>query len=170
MFRDKKNVVIFVLSVIILMIVIGFATFLILNSIKNNKNVDGSKMSSSELLEMFEKEGYKIELTEFSGQSGTYIILEDNKNGITIQKILNTLLGTMMTFEDNTINDKMADLIDLSENNTKEKEQQYEAYERWLKKYNITKTQLSQMLDSYYNNNKDKIEVINTDELLKSFK
>ena len=127
-------------------------------------------MSSSELLEMFEKEGYKIELTEFSGQSGTYIILEDNKNGITIQKILNTLLGTMMTFEDNTINDKMADLIDLSENNTKEKEQQYEAYERWLKKYNITKTQLSQMLDSYYNNNKDKIEVINTDELLKSFK
>ena len=64
--------------------------------------------------------------------------------------------------------DEMADLITISENDSKEKQEQYEAYKSWMEYYNITKTQLSEMLDMYYNNNKDKIETINTEDLLKS--
>ena len=73
-----------------------------------------------------------------------------------------------MTFDDDSINDEMADLITISENDSKEKQEQYEAYKSWMEYYNITKTQLSEMLDTYYNNNKDKIETINTEDLLKS--
>lgn len=168
MFKDKKNIIILILSAIILIMIIGSVAFFITRKVEGNTHIDGSKLSSLELLEMFKKEGYEIRITELDGT--LYIILNNKREGITIQRIPNTLLGTMMTFDDDSINNEMADLITLSYNNTKEKEQQYKAYENWMKYYNITRTQLSEMLDDYYRNNKDKTETINTEELLKTIK
>lgn len=167
MFKDKKNVVILILSIIILIMLIGIAIVLIFNQY-HKKTIDGSNLSTSELLEMFYQEGYEVELINIDGT--LYINLENEREGITIQRIPDTLVGTLMTFDDDSINDEIADLITLSRNDTKGKQQQYEAYKNWMEYYNITKAQLTKMLDTYYNNNKDKIEMINTEELLQSFK
>lgn len=158
--------VIIVVITILMFLGIIFICKLIYNSKHAFQVSNNMKMSSSELIEFFENEGYEYEITEFSGQSGIYVTLSNNKNGVVVQRILNTLLGTMMTFRDKTINDSTADLIDYSRNNTIEKEQQYKAYEKWLEKYNISKMQLSEMFDYYYKNNIDKKEKINVNELL----
>lgn len=166
MLKDRKNIIILILSIIIFIMVIGIIVFLSINSATKERKLDRSKMSSSELLEMFENEGYEIKMSNIDGT--LYINLENERDGITIQRIPDTLIGTLMTFDDDSINDEMADLITISENDSKEKQEQYEAYKSWMEYYNITKTQLSEMLDMYYNNNKDKIETINTEDLLKS--
>lgn len=166
MLKDKKNITILILSIIILILIVGIISFFIINQ-HHKKSIDGSNLSNSELLEMFSKEGYEVKLTNIDGK--LYINLENDKEGITIQRISDTLIGTLMTFNDDSINNEMADMITLSENNTKEKKLQYEAYKNWLDYYNTTKTQISEMLDTYYKNNKDKVEYINTEELLKSF-
>lgn len=163
--KDKKNIIIMLLIVVIIILLFLFILFPIINK-KNVNNIDGSNMSSSKLIEMFNKEGYNIKLTKFYGQSGTYIILENQTEGVTIQRIVNTLIGTLMTFGDKSVNNERADLIDISRNNTKEKEQQYKIYQSWLKHYNITKTQLSDMLDYYLINNDEQTENININELL----
>lgn len=160
----------FAVIIVIIAIIIFIGTICIYKltyDLKHTTQVSNNiKMSSFELIELLKNEGYEYEITEFSGQSGTYVTLRDNKNGVVIQRILNTVLGTMMTFCDKTINDSMADLIDYSRNDTIEEQQQYKAYERWLKKYNITKMQLSEMLDYYYKNNLDKTETVNINTLL----
>lgn len=163
-FKDKKNIIILLLTALIIILI----TFLILafNYNKSNVNVDGSNMSYDELIHMFEKEGYIFKLRKLD--TTLYITLENNKKGITIQRIPDTLVGTLMTFEDNSINYEMANLLDTNENNTKEKKQQYEAFLSWLNYYNISKIQLCSMLDNYYTNNVDKIEYIDTTNLLKN--
>ncbi len=168
MFKDKKNVIILLLSIIILLLIIGFIIFFVITKPKDKPSIDASKLSSIELLEMFNQEGYKIEMTNIDGT--LHLDLENEKEGITIQKIPNTLVGTLMTFNDDSINNEMADIITLSYNDTKEKEQQYKAFKSWLEYYNVSKTQISEMLDDYYNDNKNEIEYVDTEELLKSFK
>lgn len=140
-----------------------YNSFFSINKTNNETTIDASKMSSSELLDMFKSEGYEIRLTNLDGI--LYIILENEKDGITIQRILNTLVGTLMTFDDDSINNEMADLITISENDSKERQEQYKAYKSWIEYYNVTKTQLSEMLDEYYENNKDKVEIIDTNTL-----
>lgn len=174
--KNKKNITIFILSIVIfIMTVIIF--YLLIFYVKNtnlisvnNNSIDGSHMNSLELLEMFEKENYNIKIEKFISSSysdnSVFIILENKTEGIRIQRILNTLVGTLMTYSEHNINKESADLLELSENDTKEKEQQYKAFLSWLKKYNITKSQLSEMLDKYYSNNPNKIEITNIDELL----
>ena len=39
-----------------------------------------------------------------------------------------------MTYQDDNINDEMADLLDLEDNDTIEEKQQYKSFEKWLKK------------------------------------
>lgn len=154
---DNKNVVILVLSIMLVIIIVLFLLFFILNQVKKYEAIDASSYSSSELINMFNQEGYNIRIRT-SGQYTVYIILENETEGITIQRIYNSLVGNMMTFDDDSINDEMADLIDTSENDTPEKEQQYEVFENWLKKYNITKLQVSNMLDTYYDLHKNEAE------------
>ena len=160
-FKDRKNIVILVLSIIIFIMITSIVVVLILRNIKISKKIDVSNYSYTELVNMFEEKGYKFELYYKNSKyniSTVYIILDNETEGITIQRIYNTITGNMMTFDNDSINDKMADLIDTSENDTPEKEQQYKAFENWLKKYNIPKLQVSNMLDTYYDLHKDKAQ------------
>lgn len=169
----KKNIVILILSIIIVIMAIVIILLLFNKNIitdtasSTTYSIDGSKMSNSKLLEMFEKEGYEIKIECFSNSKSTmYVILDNKTEGITIQRIYNIYIGNQLTFSDDSINDSIADLLYTNENDTNDKKQQYKAYQSWLEKYNITKTQLSEMLDTYYNQNPDKIEVIDIDNLL----
>lgn len=165
MFKNKKNVVIIILSIIILLLLVSvFILFLSNNHTVSTNNIDGSNMTSDELINMFKTEGYTFDITDMDGT--IYIILENKIAGITIQRIYNKYLGNLMTFDDNSINDKMADLTKLDKNNTPEEELQYKAYESWMKKYNITKTQLSNMLDDYYSQNKSNTKTMNIQNIL----
>ena len=93
------------------------------------------------------------------------MVLENTVEGITIQRIYNKYLGNLMTFDDDCVNNEMADLLYPDKNETEEEKRQYKAYQSWFSNYNITKTQLSEMIDNYYNNNLEKIEVIDTSNL-----
>ena len=55
-----------------------------------------------------------------------------------------------MTFNNANINEESADLIDTSYNDTIEEKQQYGAFYNWLETYNISKVQISTMLDNYF--------------------
>lgn len=167
MFKDKKNIIILILSMIILVLIISFVLYFILNKYSGFNHIDGSNMSTPQLIEMFKSEGYELKVINIDGIM--YTMLENEPEGITIQKIYNTLVGNLMTYDDDTINDKMADLLNTSSNDTLEEQQQYKAYENWLKKYNITKTQLVKMIDDYYIENKYNTEVINTQDLLRDY-
>lgn len=140
------------------------------SSSKKQKNIDGSSMTSEELLEMFESEGFSIRMDQFISSrysnKSTYIILENEKTGITIQRIVNTLAGTLMSYRNENMSTEYADLIDLSRNKTNEEEELYDNFLDLLEKYNITQPQISNMMDYYYRNNPDKIEIIDTDKLL----
>lgn len=133
--------------------------------------IDASNYSNSELVDMFEKEGYSIRFVDID--ECLYILLENEENGITIQRIPKTFVGPLMTFSNESINDEMADLLVSLNNNTMEKQLQYKNYEEWLKNYNLTTPQVVKMLENYYSENKtdkDKTKVINTQELLNSSK
>lgn len=172
----KQTIIIILLSIIILILSTIVVSFLIIKNNSSNEtkahSIDGSKMNDVELLEMFQKENYNIKLEKIISLSSPtysdnciYVIFENKQEGIRIQRVLNTLTGTLMTYKDDSINTAYADLLQLSKNDTKEEQEQYDAFLSWLKKYNITKTQLSNMLDYYYYNNTDKIQTINTDDL-----
>ncbi len=161
--EKKKDIIILILCIIVTILIVGFILFST-NKLTKATSIDGSEMSSYELIEMFKQEGYEIKITNLDNY--IYISLKNDKKGITIQKIPNTLVGTLMTFDDDSINNEMADLIDMSENDTPQKKQQYKAFESWLEHYNISKSQISQMLDYYYTNNKSETKFINTKELL----
>ncbi len=163
--RVKLYTSILIVIAIILTIII---TFMIKSTEKNKpKIIDGSNMNNDELYELFNDEGYSIRITKFSDNlSTTYVVLENKTEGITIQRIYNNYVGNLMTFDDDSVNSEMADLLYPDENKTEEEKQQYKAYQSWLSHYNITKTQLSEMLDNYYDENLDKIEIIDTSKLL----
>ena len=161
--KNKKNLIIVLLSIVVFVLIL-IIIFLVMP--KKSHKIDGSNMSSGELINMFENEQYEFKLTNFSGQQSIYVSISNSKKGITLQKILNTALGTMMTFYDDTINKESADLLVLSDNNTKEKQQQYKAFEDWLKYYNITKLQVSDMLDYYFTIHKNEVEIVDLNAIL----
>ena len=162
MVKNKKNIIILLLIVIIF-ILLGIVILFIFNK-SSLKIIDASSFSTNELLKLFSDEGYEIRITDIDGT--IYISLQNNSKGISIQRIHNTYLGKFMTFDNSNINSEMADLLNPSENDTIQKQQQYQAFESWLKQYNVTIVQLSNMLDNYYSKNTDKIEIINLNELL----
>lgn len=165
--NNSKNAIIIILSIVLtimLLISIIITSLLFLNNSTEKTSIDGSKMPSTELIQMFQNEGYEIELTNIDNI--LYIILKNKKEGITIQRIPNTSIGTLMTFKDENINDYMADILDFSYNDTTEKKEQYKTFQNWLNYYNITKVQLSTMLDYYHTANKDKINYIDSKDFL----
>ena len=169
--EKSKKIRIYVSILIAIILTLAISIIFLLKPAKEDKTksktIDGSKLNNDELYELFKDEGYSIEITKFSDSpSTTYIILENKTEGITIQRIYNNYVGNLMTFDDDSVNNEMADLLYPDENKTEEEKQQYKAYQSWLNYYNITKTQLSQMLDNYYDENLDKIEIIDTSKFL----
>ena len=172
MFKDKKNIVILILSIVIIILIITGIIFFINSKNSNNtesnelENRDWSKLTSNELITKFQDEGYDFEITKFTDGNSIYIVLKNKVESITIQRIINTAIGTLMSYYNKSINNEMADIIDLSRNDTLEEQQQYKAFQGWLKYYNISKYQLSTMLDDYYELNKSSIQIIDVDALL----
>ena len=166
MLKNKKNLIILLLIIIILALTISIIFILKPEKESKLKSIDGSKMNNDELYELFKDEGFSIRITKFSDTpSTTYVVLENKTEGITVQRIYNKYVGNLMTFDDDSVNDEMADLLYPNKNETEEEKQQYKAYQSWLSHYNITKTQLSEMIDNYYDKNLDKIEIIDTTNL-----
>lgn len=157
MFKNKKNLLIVLLSIIVLLLIVFICIF-----ITNKKEkIDFSNMSSYELIEAFQNNEYEFEISKFSHSNSTiYLTLENKKEGICIQRIYNIYIGNMMTFQNRSANNEMADLIDLTRNDTTGEQQQYKLFEKWLNYYNISKIQLSDFLDYYYKNNKNDIKIL----------
>lgn len=163
--NKKETILIIVLVISILLNLILLSYIGISNASKKiNKNIDASTMIDSELLQMFNDEGYEISMSRFS--SADYIVLSNESNGVNIQRVYTKYIGTLMTYYNKTINDEMADLIDFTDNDTEEKKQQYENYQDWLKYYNISQTQLTKFLDNYYEKNQDSIVYIDEYNIL----
>jgi|GEM_PF-5428557 hypothetical protein len=163
-FKNKDNIIILLSIIVAVLLATICVIFLTIASSKKSKNIDGSNLNTSELINMFESDGYSLEITNLDGT--IYVSLNNKKDGISIQRIFNTYIGTLMTFDDDSINDEMADILNISDNDTEEKKKQYKAYKNWLEYYNISKMQLIDMLDYYYTNNKENIEYIDTNKLL----
>lgn len=163
-FIDKKNIIILVLLIIILSLIIFISNFIYIRT--NSSNINKSNYSYEQLLRMLEDDGYYVRIRDID--NCVYINLINDEIGIEIQRIPKTAIGPVMTFENKNINDEFADLISLSKNNTIEKELQYKNYKDLLKKYNITTKQITDLLEEYYNKNKNECEVTNTQELIDS--
>lgn len=159
MFKDKKNIIILLFIIIIILAIYGII-FLIHGENSNStetfevKKNDWSNLTSTELIDKFQSDGYEISVNLYSSTTA-YITLENKNEGIYIQRVQNTLIGGMLSFKNRNINDELADLIDISRNNTDEEKQQYKYFEKWSSQYNVSKTQLTAMLDYYlqYQNN-----------------
>ena len=165
----SKKVKLYTSILIIIVLILSISITLMLKPTEENKSkpIDGSKLNNDELYELFKEEGYSIRITTYSDTlSTTYVVLENKTEGITVQRIYNKYVGNLMTFDDNSVNDEMADLLYPDKNETEKEKQQYKVYQSWLKNYNITKTQLTEMMDNYYNKNLDKIEIIDISEFL----
>ena len=75
---DNKNVAILVLSIILGVVILFFILFIMLSQIKKSEMIDASNYSYSELVAMFNQEGYEITI-HTSGQYTVYIVLENNE-------------------------------------------------------------------------------------------
>lgn len=165
----SKKIKFYASILIAIVLILTISVIFLLKPTKANKteSIDGSKLNKDELYELFKEEGYSIRITTYSDTpSTTYVVLENKTEGITVQRIYNKYVGNLMTFDDDSVNDEMADLLYPDKNETEKEKQQYKVYQSWLKNYNITKTQLTEMIDNYYNKNLDKIEIIDISELL----
>ena len=163
---SKKDIILIVVLIISILLNILLISYISISnaSKKVSKNIDASTMLDSELVQMFKDEGYEISMTRFS--SADYIVLSNEANGVNIQRVYTKYIGTLMTYYNKTINDKMADLINFTDNDTEEKKQQYENFQDWQKYYNISLSQLSEFLDNYYKNNQDSIVYIDEYNIL----
>lgn len=137
-------------TIIGLSILVIFLLFVIFaNNIKIGKE-DNTDLTAFEVIEYLEDKGYMFETQDDTNIYTThYIILRNDNEGIWIQKLDNELIGTMLSFKNDQINDEFADMTSESANETKEEQQQYEAYMNWLEDMGLTKMQLIDALDFY---------------------
>ena len=137
-------------TIIGLIIVIVILLFIIFsNNVKIGRQ-DNTDLTSFEVIEYLENEGYTFETQDYTHIYTThYIILRNDSEGIWIQKIDDELIGTMLSFKNDQINDEFADMTSESTNETKEEQQQYEAYMNWLEDMGLTKMQLVNSLEFY---------------------
>ena len=140
-------------TIVVLSIIIIVLIFIIFSSnIKIEK--DNTDLNSYEVVKYLESKGYTFETQDFMQTYLThYIILRNDNEGIWIQKLDNELIGTMLSFKNDQINDEFADMTSESANETKEEQQQYEAYLNWSEDMGLTKMQLVDALDYYDNMN-----------------
>ncbi len=54
MLKDKKNIIILLLSIIIFLLILGFIIFFITNKLKDKSSIDASKLSTTKLSEMLD--------------------------------------------------------------------------------------------------------------------
>ena len=140
MLKDKKNSIILLLISIILALTIYFLFFSCNNT-------------SKKLLSLI-KQGYEIKIFVEDGFS--YIVLK-NEN-ITITRMATTDAGDnilLLSFKDKTINNSDADMFSnpYQTNIKSEMLSQQSASIEWLKKQNISATELSDILGQYFYNN-----------------
>ena len=136
-----------IIGLIIVIVILLFIVFF--NNLKIGKQ-DNTDLTSFEVIEYLENEGYTFETQDYTYIYTThYIILRNDEEGIWIQKIISEISDNQVTFRNKQINDKSADMTSESANETKEEQQQYEAYMNWLEDMGLTKMQLVDALDFY---------------------
>lgn len=137
-------------TIVVLSIIIIVLMIIIFSSNIRAKNQDNTDLNSYEVVKYLESKGYTFETQDFMQTYLThYIILRKDSDGIWIQKLNNELIGIMLSFKNSLINDEFADMTSESANETKEEQQQYEAYMNWLEDMGLTKMQLVDALDFY---------------------
>lgn len=140
----------YVWTIIALSIVIIVLMLIIISSNIKIEKRDNTNLSSYEIITYLESKGYSFETQDVIQTYLThYIILRNDSEGIWIQKLDNELVGTMLSFKNDQINDEFADMTSESSNETKEKQQQYKAFINWLEDMGLTKMQLINALNFY---------------------
>lgn len=135
--------------VVLSILVVILLSIILFNNIKTRKQ-DNSSLVSFEVIQYLEERGYTFEVQDYTYIYTThYIILKNDDEGIWIQKIVDELTGTMLSFKNKQINNEFADITSESANETKEEQQQYEAYINWLEDMGLTKMQVVDALDFY---------------------
>lgn len=147
----KKNIVIIILSIII---VIGIIYF-VLTGINKNEKLNKEKIatySNVEVIEYLQDQGYKFENTELTSRYTTkYVYVSNENNEIVFQKFINPLIGTNYSWKNSNINDEWADIKSTYNNDSVEERRQYREYEKWLEYEGLTSKQLTDALDYYQN-------------------
>ena len=135
--------------IVLIIIVVLCVTFIIgMNGLIDKK--DNSSLSSYQVKEMLEREGYVFETSNLETKYIThYVIIRNNKEGIRIQKYINPLIGTEISFNNKSYNDKLADVSSESANKTDEERKQYKAYLNWLNDMGLTKSQVVDVLEYF---------------------
>ena len=137
-------------TIVVLSIIIIVLMLIIFSSNMKVEKQDNTALSSYEVVTYLESKGYTFETQDFMQTYLThYIILKNDSEGIWIQKIDNELTGIMLRNKNSQINDEFADMTGEHANETKEEQQQYEAYINWLKDMGLTKMQLVDALNFY---------------------
>lgn len=121
----------------------------------SEKYVDTSNFDSDEIKAYLEEKGYKFEtkhtpekvVTKCHNIISRYI----GDDSIYIQRFdiigLYESVDFSTSFHDSRINDKYAEIINTSENDTDLLKAQYNGYKKWLNTVNITETQLLDLLE-----------------------
>lgn len=142
-------------TIIVLIILIIILLFIVFSNIVKIGKQDNTDLSPFEVIEYLEDKGYMFETQDYTYIYTThYIILRNDEEGIWIQKIISEISDNQLTFRNKQINDESADMTSESTNETKEEQQQYEAYLNWLEDMGLTKMQLVDALDFYDSMNK----------------
>lgn len=135
-----------VIIILVLLLILSLYIILI------NKKVDKSDLLEVEVLQYLEDKGYTFDVEDYTYIYTThYIILRNDEEGILIQKIVNDITGTHLSFNNKQINDEFADITSESANTTIEEKEQYQAYLYWLEDMGLTKIQITNTLDFYDN-------------------
>lgn len=137
-----------IIGLIILVTILVLIIFA--NKLKARQQQDNTNLTTFEVMEYLQSNGYKFEVEDYTYIYTThYVILRNDADGIWIQKIINDLTGTYLTFKNDLINDEHANITSEAANETEDKKQQYKAFLNWLEDMGLTKRQLNDVLDLY---------------------
>ena len=132
-----------------LTIIIIILLIIILND-KFKIKQDNTNLTTFEVMDYLQSNGYTFKIEDYTYIYTThYIILRNDDDGIWIQKIINDLTGTYLTFKNDLVNDEHANITSEAANETEDKKQQYEAFLNWLEDMGLTKKQLNDVLNLY---------------------
>ena len=122
-------------------------------SIKNEvlPGDDKSTFSEQQIIEYLFRQGFDFQARESTSVYTTqYIYVSSEENEIAFQKIKNPILGNIYTWCNKDVNEEMAEIKKTYENDTLEKQRQYNEYEKWLDYHGLTSSQLTDALDYYH--------------------
>lgn len=111
---------------------------------------DLSNYSHPEIVEYLEGEGFEFSYEVYEETfTTTYVYVNNKNNAIAFQKIDNPIIGVQYKWKNGDINEEWADIWSTYENDSMEKQRQYDAYEKWLSAEGITTNQLVGAMDYY---------------------